>query len=1547
MRQHLHSFLLVLIIVILHTTHSTAQIYTMNGSPISTCTGFFMDSGGGANNYGLNEDFTTVICSNGTEGTHIQLQFSSIDIGSGETFVVYDDNGPTPGTELSNIFLQNPNNPFTLQATAANNTGCLTIVFTSDGVDENNAGWSADINCIASCQTILSELVSTSPAVMPVDTGWIDICPGDRVEFSGTGIYPQNGIVYNHSNLNSSFEWTFGDGNSAVGLDVTNVFEEPGGYIVQLKITDQFGCENTNFISQRVRVSTYPTYVFDGTLNPSYCSGDTISITSSIDTSTQSNVSVFPNQGSFQQTLVVSNPLQLPDGTGVSYEETLSFTQFRPGAVLTNPDDIIGVSLMLEHSFAGDLDIELICPDGSSVYILDQGVGASPGTTNFGEPFASSAVDGQSFDLTLGIPYTYTFVNNTPNGTLDDFANGADAPTYTYTTVPSTTTGLTFTYTDQYFPAGFYEPEHSFDALLGCPLNGDWTIRVQDNLMEDNGWMTEWSMTFADYLYPNLETFTPNFVDWGWDVNPTVITSDQNGIIASPSNAGVASYSFWVLDDYGCVNDSTLTFDILPPTHPDCYTCDIQVNELEDVVLCEGDVTNLDACPTTGLEDDITFERFPDVPIGRTLHPHDDPYRSTLNINNIAPATITNPLVDIVSVCVNLNTDFLSDINISLEAPDGSILALAIANGGTAYTETCFVPTSINDINSGTSPYTGDFQPEGNWSDLIGSPINGDWHLLVSDGFGPQFGTLISWSITFHNVNEYTYSWSPSSGLSCNDCCDPVANPTTSTVYTLEIEDIYGCTQSQTINVGVIEDLSAPVVSCIAGDENIQFSWNPILGVVEFEYNITINNVEQGWVGPYSDTALSIDNLTNGDQVTLVVRPYFSNNVNNCPIPEGGSSSCTFTSCTLVVDAPLITEVSCFGETDGRLEIQIQDGIPPYSYQISGDPVVYTNPVFENLAAGMYTYTIIDGMDCELSINFEIPTPPLLSATATQTFISCFGTNESQAEVIPTGGTGADYTYLWPDGQTTALANNLTAGLQSVQIMDGNGCITNADVTIEQLMPIQFNLSSSSPTCENFADGILDINQVSGGIGLSDADYTYIWEDTNVDAMQRTDVLGGLAYTVTVRDAQGCEATESIQVNNPQPVSFSLQMTPPSCFQFADGSAEVINVNGPNGNNFTYQWDALTGNQQTAAASNLVAGTYSVIVTDDLGCMASNTINITQPQEIEVDFSIKNNDCFGGSDATIQTSIVGGTPIYTYSWQGGQVSSSLENINAGSYSLTVTDSKGCQAIKTATVTEPPNLTATIEVTGISCFGERDGMLNILPEGGVPPYQFKLSSNDFFITNTTIIGLEAGNYGLLIKDANDCEFSTNTTLESPDELMVDAGIDLEILFGDSIKLEAIVTNAQGMVDYVWGEPYEGTLSCKECPNPYASPEFTIDYEIYVIDENGCFDTDLLRVFVNKPKLVAVPTGFTPNGDLINDELFVRGMEGTTILDFQIFDRWGEMVYRKENFSVNDPTTGWNGEFRSKPMGSNVFVWYIVALHKDGTEEVLRGQTMLIR
>jgi len=126
-----------------------------------------------------------------------------------------------------------------------------------------------------------------------------------------------------------------------------------------------------------------------------------------------------------------------------------------------------------------------------------------------------------------------------------------------------------------------------------------------------------------------------------------------------------------------------------------------------------------------------------------------------------------------------------------------------------------------------------------------------------------------------------------------------------------------------------------------------------------------------------------------------------------------------------------------------------------------------------------------------------------------------------------------------------------------------------------------------------------------------------------------------------------------------------------------------------------------------------------------------------------------------------------------------------------------------------------------------------------------------------------------------------------------------------------------------------------------------PEYEIDYSLAVSDANGCTAEDRFRVSVRKIREVAVPTGFTPNGDAANDVLIVHGRPGTQVVSFTVFDRWANVLYEASDFAVNDASMGWDGTANMEPVNAGVYLYKIVVRYDDNSEEVLSGETTLIR
>jgi gliding motility-associated-like protein len=409
-----------------------------------------------------------------------------------------------------------------------------------------------------------------------------------------------------------------------------------------------------------------------------------------------------------------------------------------------------------------------------------------------------------------------------------------------------------------------------------------------------------------------------------------------------------------------------------------------------------------------------------------------------------------------------------------------------------------------------------------------------------------------------------------------------------------------------------------------------------------------------------------------------------------------------------------------------------------------------------------------------------------------------------------------------------------------------------------------------------------------------------------------------------------------------------------------DGAAAVTNVSGGTAP-YSFLWDPAAGSQTTNIASNLGAGTYTVVVTDAAGCTNTGTTTVTQPQVISIDFTSVNNECYGYDNGTAEAKVSGGVPAYTYSWSTGATTAKITNLHANSYYLTVTDTNGCTSVDSTLITEPLGVDADLAVKDVACFGDKNGSIKVTPIGGTPPFTYSIDG-DHFYGSSTLIALAAGDYTVYLKDAEGCIFNLDASINEPPQMMVDIltwGQNVDeytVDYGTQFPLTTLVTNGQGPITFSWDASYCGTLSqdtMSDCwqtltgSGVLAFPNYANDYYVLAIDSLGCEAEDHLPVRVHKTRKVFVPTGFTPNGSGLNDLLTVHGKSGTKIKFFQVFDRWGELLYEDVDIPINEPTRGWDGTFKSKDMPPGVYVWYLEAEFEDGMTENYKGETTLIR
>ena len=1390
---------LILVFLTALTGKVFSQTYLMNGTPITDCSGTFYDSGGGSGNYGNNQNLVTTICSDGTSGTHVQLNFSGVDLAPGDEICFYDGpNAAAPLLSCSSDYL--PGSPFMVQATAVNPGGCLTVTFNSDGAG-TATGWAAVISCVPSCQTVLADLVSTNPAAVPADTGWIDICPGKRIFFNGAGIYPQNGYAYQQSDLTTTFEWNFGDGDISYGPNTSHRYNQAGGFYVQLFLTDSKGCRSSNLISQRVRVAPHPSFDLSGMIDQTLCAGDTIRLSAGVDSGASGKtLLVLPVASSFNVEGSRSDSLALPDGTGIPYKTSIFFSEFSPGQVLTNPDDLESICVNMEHSWMRDMEISMTCPNGQNIILHN--FGGQMGS----EVFLGIPNDNDIINPVPGIGYDYCWTPNASNPTWLQYAN-------TYLSNGGT------------LPAGNYTSYEPFSDLVGCPLNGEWTITVIDLWPIDNGYIFSWGIKFKDALYPDIETFTPQFTSWQWNNHPSIFYSTPDSIAASPKNGGTAGYTFTVNDDFGCSWDTLVTFSVLPSTNPACHHCTGNFVLLKDTSVCVSEPVALNAASLSQDTFEVRFEAFPDYRLGNANHPHNNPYASPVAVNSLGYSILTNPAAQITSVCMDIETDFDADLNIYLQSPDGKKLELSTGNGaaGDNYKTTCFSPVATIPIIGNSAPFNGTFKPEGNWSALSNAAIDGDWKLLVSDGFGiNQYGKVKWWSIGFKYFNAVSYSWTNSQSLSCNNCPNPVATPSATTTYIVTTTDKFLCQHRDTAVVGTTSLFPAPsnldVISF--ADNAMTWSWDSVQGAGG--YQVRVNG--GAWEPASGGLSHTIGNLAAGDTVHFEVQAL-STSV-NCP-PGTSAASRVFVVCTLEATVSNTLPVLCAGAATGSAVISVTNATPPVEYFPNGTGPSYPTGNLVNLFPAGNQFVIVKDADgCRDTAYFTIAEPPPVVVATSFINAKCNGNPDGSVTASATGGTG-NIAYSWQGCSggsvfNTASVSGLNAGCYAVTATDANGCSVTDSVYVGEPPPFQFTGSQKSVSCNGGSDGSATIS-VQGGT----PPYQYIWAGGG-----STPTITGLKagfYFVNVKDSLGCEAATFVQVFEPPLLVIdSTASKSVSCFNGNNGTATVYAHGGVQP--YQYLWSDA---QNTQKALNLGAGAYIVTVTDANGCTAQASIVVGTPTEIMSAFvNVAGEKCAGDCTGQAAIQVSGGTVPYSYAWSTSQPVTlpAATGLCPGSYTVTVTDFRGCTKTDKVTITAAVPLDMHSQAVAPSCAGLANGTIETQVSGGSQPYQLLWSDGS---TGANLQNLSCGNYILTVTDQAGCTKVDSVALPCP------APVQIMSIIPESVKCFGqangnITVHAQGgtgPLSYLWSDP---NAQIDSIAAGLPAGTFTVT----VSDTNGC-------------------------------------------------------------------------------------------------------------
>jgi gliding motility-associated-like protein len=565
-------------------------------------------------------------------------------------------------------------------------------------------------------------------------------------------------------------------------------------------------------------------------------------------------------------------------------------------------------------------------------------------------------------------------------------------------------------------------------------------------------------------------------------------------------------------------------------------------------------------------------------------------------------------------------------------------------------------------------------------------------------------------------TSPYAYSWNTAPAQTTQDLSNLSAG-----TYTVTVTDQSNCTKTAT---AVITEPTAPL-SASTTQTNVLCNGNTT-GSIDLTVTGGTSPYTYSWNTTPVQTTQDLSNLGAGSYTVNITDD------NGCST----TASVTITEPIQSLSASTTqTNVLCYGNTTGSIDLTVSGGTSPYTYSWNTTPAQTTQDL-SNLSAGTYTVTITDDNGCSTTSSVTLSQPASgMTASTTQTDVLCNGDATGSIDLTVIGGTGT-YTYSWNTTpvQTTEDLTNLQAGTYTVTVTDQSNCTTTATAVItEPTAPLSASTTQTNVLCNGNTTGSIDLT-VTGGT----SPYTYSWNTTPVQTTQDLSNLGAGSYTVNITDDNGCSTNASVTITEPTVLSATL-----------DGQINVTCFGGNNGSVLITTSGGVGPYSISPAQNNLIAGPYTFIVTDNNGCQFPVNAQITEPQaDLTVSISSQTNvSCNGLSDGSVVLAISGGTAPYSSS-------PSTTNLSPGTYTYTVTDNNGCAASVLITITEPLILDAQASSTIITTSGGTS-TVTITATGGSTPYT---GAGTFIVT--------AGTYSYTVTDVNGCSDVVTLTITEP-------------------------------------------------------------------------------------------------------------------------------------------------------------------------------------
>jgi len=1191
-----------------------------------------------------------------------------------------------------------------------------------------------------------------------------------------------------------------------------------------------------------------------------------------------------------------------------------------------------------------------------------------------------------------------------------------------------TTSGGNYVITDLH--ASQYHVE--IEDINGLTTADTISIGSPDSLYTDNAAITneQCNALGGVVITPTGGTGT---YDYEWAHDATLTTNNATAIIAGTyyftvTDASFCSYEDSVLVGSDCLPEVTAAYD-------------------STAITCNGGNDGSISITVTGTDAPFSVEWF-DLPIDTSMGTNSitgsggmmsiadltaGAYRIVITDN---VGTTISDTISISEPLLAFDVDIASFTNPSCYGLEDGVVNLSFANGQAPYTILWSNNANTDPlINIGIGTYTVTVTDDNTCQDTVSiTLVNPDSlyidNIVTQDALCENIQTGTATVNTIGGTGTPSFTWSHSTTLTTNE-----AIGLSEGTYYVTVSDDNACEDTDSLMIGAINTVAVAIditpISCPGLDNgsvqltptsngvdagNYSYSWSANttasgslannLAADTYIFVVTDNNTgcaHQDSALIVEANAVIIDSINTSNPTCILGSPEANGIItifaSGGPIGstytysiDGGisyqasntftniadgtynvfvetTSGCTSMGSIAVLTQPTIpqlvdidtTNLTCANNGTGAVNVFVNpgsSGIANYIWS-TGDEGQFLTEI-SGLSAGQYDVTVVDDNNCFITAGALVSQPTAIVFSSEPTIDRpCPGDNTGSIEIFVTGGAGG-YSYNWDLGVSlsTGTLSNISAGTYAVSVSDANSCGPIVDTiivedptiigtTFQDIVPVLCE-GDETPNCQGSA------NLLANGGENPALVYSFTWENGYTETNQFNSQPFSLCQgwnSVTVTDG-ACTVIDSVFIPSPGDIEITdFETTLPSCNKDDDGTLS-ISVTGGAGN-YVYAWSTGDTTNNVDNIENLVAGTYSVTVTDINECPADTlTMIVPDKDSLVVDIiDTTNVSCYGDTDGALVAVASGGNTAngYTFTWShtDSLTTSVATALDTGYYLVTATDSLGCSDTASATIVEPiPLFIFLDEIEEPACFGETTIVaVDTAIGGGGEPYFYTLDGFNYQNINRPTNAF-AGTYDLTVVDASNCRVDTTIIINQPLEVLVDLGEDIEIQLGENTQLEAVPTAVFGVDSIAW--TFSQYLDCVDCLRPVAQPDETTTFTITIWDANGCSGSDDIEVDIDKNRNVFLPNIFTPNGDSENDYFrpFVgAGVESINYM--QVFSRWGALLYERKDFLPDVNSLGWDGTFDGEELPAGVYIYMVEVVFQDGRVLLYKGDVSLMR